>query len=143
MAYITGNSPRADSLRRAHDDAAGQTAPLNDQHRLMLCGEYCDGWTVPQVLLPTGTEFQDGATRYLAERFHIENPRFGSVRRSRNTRVRLLGSLAVRSDIAARTGTGLRRQRSPAHPRRLRLGQQLHDPRPASHLDLPSSGQPG
>ncbi|WP_105967728.1 hypothetical protein [Streptomyces geranii] len=52
---------------------------LDDQHRLMLCDGYCGGWTVPQVLLTAETEFQDGATRYLAERFHVENPHFGTV----------------------------------------------------------------
>ncbi|WP_369034020.1 hypothetical protein [Streptomyces adonidis] len=52
---------------------------LDDQHRLMLCGGCCGGWTVPQVLLTAETEFQDGAARYLAERFHVENPRFGTV----------------------------------------------------------------
>ncbi|MEU9324102.1 hypothetical protein AB0D91_09840 [Streptomyces canus] len=52
---------------------------LDDQHRLTLCGGCCGGWTVPQVLLATGTEFRDGATQYLAERFQIENPRFGTV----------------------------------------------------------------
>lgn len=52
---------------------------LDDQQRLMLCGGCCSGWTVPQVLLTAGTEFRDGAARYLAERLHIENPHFGSV----------------------------------------------------------------
>ncbi|MEU2283045.1 hypothetical protein ABZ614_14120 [Streptomyces sp. NPDC013178] len=52
---------------------------LDDQDRLMLCGGCCDGWTVPQALLAAGSDFKDGATQYLAERFHIENPRFGSL----------------------------------------------------------------
>ncbi|UXY20356.1 hypothetical protein N8I84_17760 [Streptomyces cynarae] len=52
---------------------------LDCQDRLMLCGGCCGGWTVPQALLATGTDFKDGATQYLAERFHIANPRFGSV----------------------------------------------------------------
>lgn len=52
---------------------------LDDQHRLMLCGGCCGGWTVPQVPLAAGTEFRDGAAQYLSERFHIENPHFGTV----------------------------------------------------------------
>ena len=52
---------------------------LDDQDRLMLCGGCCGDWTVPQALLAAGTEFEDGAARYLAERFHISNPRFGSI----------------------------------------------------------------
>ncbi|MFD5476256.1 hypothetical protein [Streptomyces hawaiiensis] len=52
---------------------------LDDQDRLMLCGGCCGDWTVPQALLADDTDFEDGATQYLAERFHIENPRFGSV----------------------------------------------------------------
>ncbi|MBD0840720.1 hypothetical protein [Streptomyces sp. TRM68416] len=52
---------------------------LDDQNRLMLCGGCCGGWTVPQALLAAGTDFKDGAAQYLAERFHIENPHFGSL----------------------------------------------------------------
>ncbi|MFJ8110384.1 hypothetical protein [Streptomyces sp. NPDC096132] len=52
---------------------------LDDQDRLMLCGGCCSGWTVPQLLLAPGTDFRDGAAHYLAERFRITNPRFGSV----------------------------------------------------------------
>ncbi|MFF4804696.1 hypothetical protein ACFY1U_41030 [Streptomyces sp. NPDC001351] len=52
---------------------------LDDQDRLMLCGGCCGGWTVPQALLGAGADFKDGAAQYLAERFHITNPRFGSV----------------------------------------------------------------
>lgn len=52
---------------------------LDDQQRLMLCGGCCSDWTVPQVLLTAGTDFQAGAAQYLAEQFHIENPRFGTV----------------------------------------------------------------
>ncbi|MET9290380.1 hypothetical protein [Streptomyces sp. NPDC003077] len=52
---------------------------LDDQDRLMLCGGCCGGWTVPQTLLAAGTGFKDGATQHLAERFHIRNPRFGSL----------------------------------------------------------------
>ena len=52
---------------------------LDDQHRLMLCGGCCGGWTVPQILLGDGTDFQVGAARYLTERFHIEAPFFGTV----------------------------------------------------------------
>lgn len=59
---------------------------LDDQHRLMLCGGCCGGWTVPQLLLSTGTDFQEGAAQYIAERFHIENPHFGTVYGIRETR---------------------------------------------------------
>lgn len=52
---------------------------LDNQNRLMLCGGCCGGWTVPQALLAAGTDFKDGAAQYLAERFHIENPHFGSL----------------------------------------------------------------
>ncbi|QBJ91005.1 hypothetical protein D0Z67_12290 [Streptomyces seoulensis] len=52
---------------------------LDDENRLMLCGGCCNGWTVPQVLLEPGVDFQEGAVRHLARRFRIENPRFGSV----------------------------------------------------------------
>ncbi|WP_157877403.1 hypothetical protein [Streptomyces odonnellii] len=52
---------------------------LNDQDRLMLCGGCCAGWTVPQTLLTADADFKDGAAHYLAEKFHISNPRFGSV----------------------------------------------------------------
>ncbi|MER7877164.1 hypothetical protein ABTY63_26970 [Streptomyces solisilvae] len=52
---------------------------LDDQDRLMLCGGCCGGWTVPQALLATGNDFKEGATQYLAERFHIEDPHFGSL----------------------------------------------------------------
>ncbi|MET9080833.1 hypothetical protein ABZX77_02880 [Streptomyces sp. NPDC004237] len=52
---------------------------LDNQKRLMLCGGCCGGWTVPQALLAAGIDFEDGAAQYLAERFHIENPRFGSL----------------------------------------------------------------
>ncbi|MEU1853436.1 hypothetical protein ABZ499_30285 [Streptomyces sp. NPDC019990] len=52
---------------------------LDNQNRLMLCGGCCSGWTVPQALLAAGTDFKDGAAQYLAERFHIENPKFGSL----------------------------------------------------------------
>lgn len=52
---------------------------LDNQNRLMLCGGCCGDWTVPQALLAAGTDFKDGAAQYLAERFHIENPHFGSL----------------------------------------------------------------
>ncbi|MGW0208489.1 hypothetical protein ACWDZ8_22700 [Streptomyces sp. NPDC003233] len=52
---------------------------LDDQDRLMLCGGCCSGWTVPQTLLAPDTDFRDGAAHYLAERFRITKPRFGSV----------------------------------------------------------------
>ncbi|MFF4547436.1 hypothetical protein ACFY1J_24940 [Streptomyces sp. NPDC001406] len=52
---------------------------LDDQDRLMLCGGCCAGWTVPQALLTADADFKDGAAQHLAERFHISNPRFGSV----------------------------------------------------------------
>ncbi|MFG3022136.1 hypothetical protein ACGFZQ_26905 [Streptomyces sp. NPDC048254] len=52
---------------------------LDDQDRLMLCGRCCDGWTVPQTLLAVGIDFKDGAAQYLAERFQITNPSFGSL----------------------------------------------------------------
>ncbi|MFE2334576.1 hypothetical protein [Streptomyces coelicoflavus] len=52
---------------------------LDDQHRLMLCGGCCGGWTVPQALLGATTDFRIGAAQYLAERFRIEVPMFGTV----------------------------------------------------------------
>ncbi|MER6559338.1 hypothetical protein ACIBU0_19145 [Streptomyces sp. NPDC049627] len=52
---------------------------LDDQDRLMLCGGCCAGWTVPQTLLTRDADFKDGAAQYLADRFRISNPRFGSV----------------------------------------------------------------
>ncbi|MFI6022360.1 hypothetical protein ACIBCP_32565 [Streptomyces sp. NPDC051287] len=52
---------------------------LDDENRLMLCGGCCSGWTVPQTLLGPDTDFRDGAAQHLAERFHIDSPRFGSV----------------------------------------------------------------
>lgn len=52
----------------------------------MLCGGCCGGWTVPQTLLAAGAPFMEGAARYLAERFHIENPHFGSLYGVRETR---------------------------------------------------------
>ncbi|MGP4084759.1 hypothetical protein [Streptomyces sp. KR55] len=52
---------------------------LDDQNRLMLCGSCCGGWTVPQFLLAADSDFRSGAAHYLADRFHIENPGFGSL----------------------------------------------------------------
>ncbi|MEU1166170.1 NUDIX domain-containing protein [Streptomyces sp. NPDC005921] len=59
---------------------------LDDKDRLMLCRACCSGWTVPQALLDHDADFKEGATRHLAERFHIENPRFGSVHGIHETR---------------------------------------------------------
>ncbi|MET9080899.1 hypothetical protein ABZX77_03215 [Streptomyces sp. NPDC004237] len=59
---------------------------LDDQDRLMLCGGCCTGWAVPQTLLTVDADFKDGAARYLAKRFHISNPRFGSVHGVHETR---------------------------------------------------------
>ncbi|WP_340383159.1 hypothetical protein U5640_37315 [Streptomyces sp. SS7] len=59
---------------------------LDDQDRLMLCGGCCGGWTVPQTLLTADADFKDGAAQYLAERFHISNPRFGSIHGVHETR---------------------------------------------------------
>lgn len=57
----------------------------DDQGHLMLRGGCCGGWTVPQTLLAVGTDFKDGATQYLAERFHVRNPHFGSLYGVRET----------------------------------------------------------
>ncbi|MET7763202.1 hypothetical protein ABZS71_14655 [Streptomyces sp. NPDC005393] len=51
----------------------------------MLCGGCCSAWTVPQALLTPGVDFPDGAAHYLAERFRITEPRFGSVYGVRET----------------------------------------------------------
>ncbi|MFJ6897431.1 hypothetical protein [Streptomyces hokutonensis] len=69
----TSDTPHRDIDRRAY------LLLLDDQHRLMLCGGCCNGWTVPQVLLAPDADFRGGAAQYLAQRFHIENPRFGTV----------------------------------------------------------------
>lgn len=67
------------------DDRRALLLLLDDQDRLMLCGGCCGGWTVPQTLLAAGADFKDGATQYLAERFHITNPHFGSLYGVRET----------------------------------------------------------
>lgn len=52
---------------------------LDDQHRLMLCRACCSGWTVPQAPLDSDADFRESATRFLAERFQIHEPRYGSL----------------------------------------------------------------
>ncbi|MFI6940363.1 hypothetical protein ACIBI4_13905 [Streptomyces sp. NPDC050418] len=60
---------------------------LDDQHRLLLCGGCCGSRTVPQVQLREAESFEAAASRFLAERFQVPDPRFGAVygiRRSRS-----------------------------------------------------------
>ncbi|MFC5027838.1 hypothetical protein ACQFX6_17220 [Streptomyces sp. DSM 41987] len=52
---------------------------LDDQDRLMLCGACCRGWTVPQVRINAGANFQGAATRFLANRFGIHDPSYSSL----------------------------------------------------------------
>ncbi|MFB6822655.1 hypothetical protein ACFCXA_13805 [Streptomyces virginiae] len=51
---------------------------LDDQHRVLLCGGCCGSWTVPQVRIDTGADFVGAATGFLADRFGMRDPRFGS-----------------------------------------------------------------
>ncbi|MFD7958676.1 hypothetical protein ACFV4X_35010 [Streptomyces ardesiacus] len=53
---------------------------LDGQDRLMLCGGCCNGWTVPRLALDNSAAYWGTATRFLADRFGIRHPRFGSVR---------------------------------------------------------------
>ncbi|MFF7036853.1 NUDIX domain-containing protein [Streptomyces griseus] len=59
---------------------------LDDQRRLLLCGRYCGGWTVPQVRMPSGARFMESAIRFLDEQFGLTNPRVGSVYGFRQSR---------------------------------------------------------
>lgn len=52
---------------------------LDDQDRLMLCNACCGGWTAPQVLLDPDSDFRESATRFLAKRFQVHDPRYGSL----------------------------------------------------------------
>lgn len=69
----TSHIPQAATDRRVY------LLLLDNEKRLMLCGGCCGGWTVPQALLAPDVNFRDGAAQLLADRFHIDNPRFGSV----------------------------------------------------------------
>ncbi|MFC8235905.1 hypothetical protein [Streptomyces sp. NPDC057284] len=59
---------------------------LDDQHRLLLCGGCCGGWTVPQVRMTASASFLGTATRFLQERFEVAAPRYGSVYGIRQSR---------------------------------------------------------
>ncbi len=52
---------------------------LDDQHRLLLCGACCRGWTVPQVRLDAGADYLGQATRFLTQRFGVHSPRFSAL----------------------------------------------------------------
>lgn len=59
---------------------------LDDQHRLLLCGGCCSGWTVPQVRINAGSDFRRAAVEFLAERFQLKDPRFESTYGLRQSR---------------------------------------------------------
>lgn len=52
---------------------------LNEQRRLLLCGACCRGWTVPQVRLDSGADYMGQASRFLMQRFGLQNPRFAAL----------------------------------------------------------------
>ncbi|WP_406068996.1 hypothetical protein OG372_14280 [Streptomyces sp. NBC_01020] len=52
---------------------------IDDQHRLLLCGACCRGWTVPQVRLDSGADYVEQATRFLKEHFGLRSPRFSDL----------------------------------------------------------------
>ncbi|WP_407838751.1 NUDIX domain-containing protein [Streptomyces sp. DSM 116496] len=52
---------------------------LDKKRRLLLCGGCCGRWSVPQIRVGASTDFEDAATRFLLEEWHVQNPRFGSV----------------------------------------------------------------
>lgn len=53
---------------------------LDDHKRLLLCGTCCCGWTVPQVRLDSGSDFEGAATSHLRRHFGISEPRYAPLR---------------------------------------------------------------
>ncbi|MDW4911358.1 hypothetical protein RB628_40255 [Streptomyces sp. ADMS] len=72
-------------LPQPHFDRCAYLLLVDDEDRLMLCGTCCSGWTVPRVLLDPEVDFRDAATQFLADRFQIHNPKYGTVYGVRKT----------------------------------------------------------
>ncbi|MFJ8662343.1 hypothetical protein [Streptomyces sp. NPDC093795] len=96
---------------------------LDDQHRLLLCGGCCGGWTVPQVRMAGRAQFMESAVRFLNEQFGLTSPRFGSVCGFRQTRAgdnwefdRVTAARVFIVRISDAEGAAIE-QRSPTHAR--------------------------
>ncbi|MFF4166290.1 hypothetical protein [Streptomyces sp. NPDC001741] len=96
---------------------------LDDQHRLLLCGGCCGGWTVPQVRMTSGARYMESAIRFLDEQFGLTHPRFGSVYGFRQSRAgdnwefdRVTAARVFIVRISDAEGAAIE-QRSPTHTR--------------------------